>query len=167
MGIEIQISDNINGVVKQIQDHAEERMMEAVQAVRNTTLETLSGSRSGRTYHVPGTKKEYTASSPGEAPAQATGTLRQSIKSGIEKEGKNIIGFVGTEEKYGAMLEFGTKGGAVIRPKTAKSLAWYSDGEMHFAQMVIQGPILPRPWLRPSFIKAEDTIKSIFTRRWF
>lgn len=87
---------------------AKDRMHEAVNELRNVTLETLSGSRSGRAAYVPGTKKIYTASAPGEAPAQATGRLRQSIK-GLVKGGKRIIGVVGTDIDYGPMLEYGTR----------------------------------------------------------
>ena len=137
MGIEIVFQERIGEAVKRIADHAEERMLEAVNEVRNITLETLSGSRSGRIYKVPGTQKEYVASSPGEPPAVMTGALRQSIKGGIEKEGKTVVGFVGSEEKYGAMLEFGTS------------------------------RMLPRPWLRHSFEKSADKIKEIFVRLWF
>ena len=137
MGVEIVFKEHIDDVVRKVAGHAKERMHEAVQEVRNTTLETLSGARSGREYRVPGTSVWYTASAPGEPPAVATSGLRQSVKDGIEKEGKAVVGFVGTEEKHGPMLEFGTS------------------------------RMLPRPWLRPSFEKATQKVKEIFTRLWF
>ena len=116
---------------------ATDRMKEAVIAVRNQTLETLSGSRSGRTYKVPGTQRTYTASSPGQPPAQATGELRQSIQFSVGSEGKDVIGVVGTNKIQGKMTEFGTVNMA------------------------------PRPWLRISFEKTEGKIKDIFKRKWF
>jgi len=137
MGIEIVFENKIREVMKKTTDKADERMLEAVQSVRNTTLETLSGSRTGRIYKVPGTQREYTASAPGEPPAVQFGDLRKSVKGGIEKEGKNVVGFVGSELPKGPMLEFGTRNMA------------------------------PRPWLRPSFEKSADKIKEIFTRLWF
>ena len=137
MGIEITISDNINEAMREIRDHARDRMLEAVQEVRNQTLDTLSGKRSGRIYRVPGTKKYYTASAPGEPPAQRLGELRQSVKGGVESQGDAIVGFVGTEKDYGRVLEFGSS------------------------------KMSPRPWLRVSFDKSADAVKRIFMRKWF
>ena len=137
MGIEIIFEERIDEAIKKIADHAEERMLEAVDEVRNATLETLSGSRSGRIYKVPGTGVYYTASAPGEPPAVQLGDLRKSVKGGIEKEGKTVIGFVGSELPKASMLEMGTS------------------------------KMLPRPWLRPSFEKSSDKIKEIFTKVWF
>ena len=137
MPIEIVFEEHIGEVIRKIADHAEERMLEAVDEVRNATLETLSGSRSGRIYKVPGTGVYYTASAPGEPPAVQLGDLRKSVKGGIEKEGKTVIGFVGSELPKASMLEMGTS------------------------------KMLPRPWLRPSFEKSSDKIKEIFTKVWF
>lgn len=116
---------------------APKRMMEAANEVRNTILETLSGNRSGRTYFVPGTSRTYTASSPGQAPAQATSGLRQSIKAVIEGKGRSVIGKIGTSLPYGIMLEKGTRNMA------------------------------PRPFLKPSLDKSISNIRSILTRKWF
>lgn len=124
-------------VMKAIDDAASKKMSQAVMEVRNTTLETLSGSRSGRTYKVPGTQRTYTASAPGEPPAQATASLRQSIKTVVRGEGKKVIGEVGTDKEHGPMLEFGTRNMA------------------------------PRPWLRISFEKTMPKLKQIFGSRWF
>jgi phage gpG-like protein len=135
-----------------------ERMVKAVNAVRNTTLETLSGNRSGEIYQVNAgkvskaraeavrsgahyqikpssvtingtTRRTYTASDPGEAPAVLTGRLRQSIKGTVDIEGKTIVGRVGTDVPYGPMLEYGTRNMAA------------------------------RPWLRLSFEKSEPEIR--------
>lgn len=137
MGVDIEFKSNLAAVMKEIDSTTRARMGEAVNAVRNTTLETLSGTRSGMTYKVPGTQRTYTASAPGEAPAVATGELRQSIATEVEGEGRSVIGRVGTDKIQGLMTEFGTR-------------------EMQ-----------PRPWLRPSFEKAEQAVKSIFMRLWF
>lgn len=123
-------------VTRAIDDAASKLMAEAVNEVRNTVLETLSGTRSGRTYKVPGTSRTYTASRPGEPPAQATGRLRQSIKTDIRGEGKKVIGSIGTDLEYAKGLEFGTH------------------------------RVAARPFLKPSFEKAVPKIKQIFGGRW-
>lgn len=97
------------GAINQMKGDSFERMIKAVNIARNETLKTLSGNRSGRTYKVPGTSRTYTASAPGEAPAQATGQLRQSVKAPVDIEGSNIIGRVGTALEYAPCLEYGTK----------------------------------------------------------
>ncbi|HUV56286.1 MAG TPA: hypothetical protein VMV84_03555 [Dehalococcoidales bacterium] len=136
MGTEVKLVFHTKEVLKAIEDTASQRMAEAVNVVRNQALETLSGSRSGRTYQVPGTRRYYTASAPGEPPAQATSQLRQSIKTSVEGEGRTVIGMVGTNKIQGKMTEFGTRNMA------------------------------PRPWLRISFEKALSKVKSILSRKW-
>lgn len=115
---------------------ARKKMLAAVNEVRNTVLETLSGTRSGQTYKVPGTNRTYTASAPGQPPAVATAELRQSIGTSIESEPGRLVGKVGTDKIQGKMMEFGTR---------------------HVA---------PRPWLRISFEKSSGKIKSILGRKW-
>lgn len=124
-------------VTKAMDDAASKRMLEAVNEVRNTVLDTLSGPRTGRTYYVPGTKRKYTASSPGEPPATATAQLRQNIKVKVEGDGRKVVGYVGTDKIQGLMTEIGT---------------------IHMA---------PRPWLGISFKKSLDKVKSILGRQWF
>ncbi len=136
-GEHVTLIDNTDKVIKAIEENAAKRMAKAVDAVRNTTLETLSGSRTGRKYKVPGTQKIYTASAPGEPPAQATGRLRQSVKTSVRSEGKKIIGEVGTDLDYGKELEHGTS------------------------------KVAPRPWLHPSFEKARNKIQEILGGKWF
>lgn len=137
MGTKVKIVSHTKEVSKKIEDTASKRMAEAVQAVRTQVLETLSGSRSGRTYRVPGTKRTYTASAPGQPPAQATGQLRQSIATSVGSEGKTVIGMVGTDKIQGKMTEFGTRN------------------------------MKPRPWLKISFDKSQGKIKSIISGKWF
>lgn len=137
MGVKVRLKFHTKEVIRSIEDTAAKRMAEATQAVRTTVLETLSGSRSGRTYRVPGTKRTYTASAPGEPPAQRLGELRGSIEATVRGERGKVIGNVGTRKKYGRPLEFGTK------------------------------KMKARPWLRVSFEKSLGKIKGILGRRWF
>lgn len=130
------LESHITAAINKMQSNAVSLMHEAVNEVRNETLNTLTGNRSGRTYKVPGTQRTYTASAPGEPPAQRTGELRQSVKGTVHTEGKKLIGKVGTDKDYGLSLEKGTK------------------------------KMAPRPWLQPSFEKSEGKIKDIFNRPW-
>lgn len=123
--------ERFNEFKKKLKGSYLEKMQKATQVVHTETLKTLQGNRSGREYFVPGTKKTYIASSPGEAPASATGTLRQHVKTEITVEERTIVGGVGTDVKYGPWLELGTVN------------------------------MLPRPWLRPSFEKTEEEVKKI------
>lgn len=136
-GCKVTLKFHTKKVVKSIEDTAAKRMAEATQAVRTQVLETLSGNRSGRTYYVPGTKRTYTASSPGEPPAIATSELFKSISTAVEGVARTIIGLVGTDKIQGKMTEFGTRNMA------------------------------PRPWLKISFEKSLGKVKSIFGRKWF
>jgi len=128
---------NVGAVLKAFDAVADERIKEAANAVRNEAVKTLSGSRSGRRYRVPGTRRTYTASAPGEPPAVRLGQLRSSVRFKITKSKKQIKAQVGTPLRYGAMLERGTRTTA------------------------------PRPWLKPSFRQAKSEVERIFARRWF
>jgi len=136
MATRVKLVFHTKEVVKSLENAASKRMAEAVNAVRNQTLETLSGSRSGRTYRVPGTRRTYTASAPGQPPAVATAELRQSISTSVGGEGRTVIGHVGTDKIQGKMTEFGTRN------------------------------MKPRPWLRISFEEALGKVKSILSRKW-
>lgn len=136
MGAEIVIVSHIPEVTAEILRTAKERMEEAVMVVRNQTLETLSGKRSGRVYRLPYGRGTYTASAPGEPPATRFGELKKSIQTTVEGEEKQIIGAVGTDKKTGPMLEFGTR------------------------------KMAARPWLRISFEKMIDKVKEIFSKEW-
>jgi hypothetical protein len=111
-------------------------MFAATEHMKGKLYETLSGNRSGRTYRVPGTRKTYTASAPGEAPASRLGDLRRSIDTRIEQGETRIEGFVGTDLEYGLFLERGT---------------------LH---------IKPRPWLGPTFQKEAEAVKRILSEPW-
>jgi len=146
MGIDITFKSNLPEVLKKINDSAFERMDASVDVVRKTTLETLSGTRTGKTYRVPKTKRTYTASAPGEPPAQATSGLRQSIKGTVSNEGKLVVGRVGTNLKYGARLEFGF---------------------METDSLGRRYNMAPRPWLRKSFEQSQAKVIEICSRVWF
>lgn len=67
----------------------------------------ISGPKTGRVYKVPGIKRKYTASRPGEAPAVATGILKNNVISDDRAvvSGKGFKVSVGTNIDYGEILE--------------------------------------------------------------
>jgi len=76
------------------------KLKQATNAARNEVLKTLTGSRSGKTYRVPGTKRTYTASAPGEPPAVASGRMKGDIR------GKVVSTVSGTEGRIGTTLDY-------------------------------------------------------------
>lgn len=65
-------------ITERIKHEMESRSYEAANELRNASLQVLRGQRNGRRYRVPGTKRTYQASAPGEPPAVRTGTFRNS-----------------------------------------------------------------------------------------
>lgn len=166
MSVEVTLKLRTKEVIQSIEKTASKRIHEGVDAVKGSMLETLSGNRSGRTYKVPGTNRTYRASSPGKPPAQATGRLRQSLKTSVGEEKGMIVGIAGTSLPYGLMLDKGTRGGKTIYPRKGKFLVFEVDGKKVFAKKVVQGPIAPRPWLMPSLRKALPALRRIFAKPW-
>lgn len=76
--ITVQFQAAIDDVVDQIKTQMEARSYKAANELRNASLLVLRGQRGGRSYRVPGTKRDYTASAPGEPPAVRTGAFRMS-----------------------------------------------------------------------------------------
>ena len=137
----IKLKLNLTKLANEMDKASKDKMKEAVNELRNTVLTTLSGPRSGRTYRVPGTKKTYTASAPGQPPAQVTGDLRKSVKGSVEGSGMAVHGKVKASAKHALPLEFG-----------------HRQGGKHVAA---------RPFMKPSFDKSLDAIRRILTRTWF
>lgn len=55
-----------------------ERAVEGSLVLHGAAMQVLRGRRTGRWYRIPGTKRRYRASAPGEPPAVRTGAFRQS-----------------------------------------------------------------------------------------
>lgn len=86
-----------------------------------------------------------------------TGNLRRSIRIGTVSDTSALI-YAGA--KYAAFVEFGTKGGTIIRPVRAKVLAWGGPRRLsgslrsggkpdHFARSVRRGATKAKPFLVP------------------
>lgn len=137
MAANVTLVSHIEKVAREIDRVTEARVWAAVNVVRNRVLEKLSGARSGRQYRVPGTNRFYTASAPGEAPAVATGRLRQSIQAQIERREGGVVGMVGSGLDYAVYLELGTRAMA------------------------------PRSFLRPAVEEARPELERILSEEWF
>ncbi len=85
-------------------------VQEATFLIHETAVRSIQDNGSGipqARYSRSGTKRIVLASHPGDPPNTDTGRLVQSIKFDFLNGG--LIGRVGTNLKYGAWLEFGTK----------------------------------------------------------
>lgn len=134
----VQLQSKRKEIEAMVLREAVSRVSAGVNLIRTNTLKRLSGTRSGRTYRVPGTKVFYTASAPGESPAQRTGRLRQSIEVDVGMQGASIAGTVGTrEEDYPLVLEFGGQ------------------------------KVAARPFLRPAYDESKSEVEQILSKRWF
>ena len=135
------------------------RTFAAANVVRTEILKLLSGSRSGRTYRVPGTKRTYTASAPGEPPGGMHADLRRSVKAMSEQGPDSTGALVGVTDKKGPWLEFGTGRAGAAKPQTD-----LPEGYVH-------GPsagMAPRPYLRPALENTRAKVRQILSSRmWF
>lgn len=94
----------------------DKRIGEIAFAVEGQAKQAMQGTRSGKIYPIPGTRRTYRASAPGEPPAVLTGNLKNSIYTMREGKHRWVVG-VGTA--YAARLEFGgtDKNGVYIAPR--------------------------------------------------
>ena len=111
------IGKMIATTLKGVQKEVSQRAYRASNELRNAELYVLRGQRRGKKYRVPGTRRKYTASAPGESPAVRTGVFRLSWGTHVhvEKNGAHFRAVSAIESKeraggrrLGAMLENGT-----------------------------------------------------------
>lgn len=151
----VQFISHANTIITKIDAAQLKRMKLATAELKRETLLTFKGTRSGRRYRVPGTRKMYSASAPGEAPAVATGSGKLSIREAVSGSGHSIKGHVGS-----AM-------GFAFNPAT------HEDAARYLAMLEFEGRNrdgsrrAARPWLRPSAKRAQPKIKAILKGRWF
>ena len=128
----IPVEKAIEEAVEDIKKQVEARTYTAANELRNSALNVLRGSRSGRVYKVPGTYRRqrdklsgkmkngryYTASAPGEPPAMRTGTFRRSWKPTAKALFGSYIARIESDARtdngrylLGEILEDGTPGG--------------------------------------------------------
>lgn len=103
-------------ICTKIKYQMEARSYKAANELRNASQLVLRGSRGGRIYGIPGTKRKYRASAPGQPPAVRTGVFRASWQpeahvvfgSYISRISSDVQ--VGSKRSYvlGELLENGT-----------------------------------------------------------
>ena len=105
-------------VTTEVQKQMESRSYRAANELRNSALMVLRGQRGGRRYRVPGTKRHYTASAPGEPPAVRTGAFRLSWQPTAQVSAGSYISKIESTARtdngrflLGDILEKGTPGG--------------------------------------------------------
>jgi len=92
MGVAQSIAPRVRGVVSNVQREVISRSSQASNHLRSASLHVLRGQRSGIKYRVPHTRRRWTASAPGEAPAVRTGIFRMSWRpqTHVEKHGSRF-----------------------------------------------------------------------------
>jgi HK97 gp10 family phage protein len=136
MGLEAKFTSQAGKAIDQIEKAQKEQLTKACLAVQKVAFDKLGGPGKGRWYRVPGTKRRYQASEPGDPPAIRTGILRKTLHYAISETDGEMVGMIGSSQKYAPALEFGTS------------------------------TMSPRPWLRPSFEEASVEAKSILATKW-
>lgn len=86
-----------------------------------------------------------------------THRLQQSVKSMVRREGRKIVGRVGSPVVYAAIHEFG----GIIKPKNAKYLVFQIEGKWIRTKKVTMPK---REWLSKSLADVKPRIERIFGR---
>lgn len=90
-----------------------------------------------------------------------TGNLRRSIFRRVESPARGVVG---TDEKYGAYVEFGTQP-HTITPKHGKYLKFKTDsGKVVFARSVRHPGSKPYPFMEPAFRNNTENILREYAR---
>lgn len=105
--LRVRIVNHVDAVTGLAEKALKRKVSAMGHTVRNKALtQVLVGERTGKWYYVPGTRRLYRASSPGEPPATRTGDLRRSVKVGsVQGTFPNYFVHVGSDLKYALELE--------------------------------------------------------------
>lgn len=132
-------------ICTEIRHQMESRAYVAANELRNAELEILRGQRGGRIYGVPGTKRKYQASAPGQPPAVRTGAFRLSWQP------QAYVMFGSYISRIESSLQVGTR-----RSYTLGELLENGTSKM-----------APRPHQDKILEKAEPNIVRIYSRDYF
>lgn len=99
------IEEEVQKIVKEIPRQMASRAVRASNELRNSALDILSGSRSGRMYGG------HQASAPGEPPAAWSGNFRLAWKPVTVSGGTTFLSRIENGTFYAGWLENGTPGG--------------------------------------------------------
>ena len=120
----------VDKVVSEITDQMRSRGVRAANELTTAKNHVLRGQRSGRRYRVPNTRRYYTASAPGEVPAQRTGQYRLKWDEKSYAQGNTVHAQIESRVrtdngKYnlGTLLEKGSPGGKIAPRPHKKKIA--------------------------------------------
>jgi hypothetical protein len=140
---------NDAGIKRMANDSADKMARRAALMIEKVAEKSMSEAKHGVQPPRPANRR----SKAGEAPARQSGRLIGSVKVHKLRE---ALYKVGSTEKYGLWLEFGT-GPYIIRPKKGKFLRFRgSDGNWVTTTEVHHPGIKARPWLRPALAKVKS-----------
>jgi len=154
-------------IVGDLKRHANKGVKLAAEHVRTRVKQRISVSAivsGGAKNPSPRARKprKYQHSRAGEPPRTITGSLRRSIFR--RHDSQQIVGYVGTNLKYGVGLEKGTKS-HIIRPRrkkvlvfpgqTAKGWGWVFSRRVRIPRM------RPRPYLKSTLRMEHQRVKTI------
>lgn len=128
------VAQSIEQIARSISMQVRQRGEVVSNELTNVSAIVLSGTRSGRSYKIPGTGRYYTASAPGEPPAVRTGAYRASFhpKTSVEGgPGNDCVIHSETESLHTVggyrlyeLMENGSPGGKIApRPHAEKIVA--------------------------------------------
>lgn len=132
------VYERVVEVVENVSKEVKRRGYSAANELRNQSLEVLRGGRGGRRYRVPGTKRYYTASAPGEPPAVMTGAFRNSWQTRVDTKPDEVRSMIESGLRVNGYLL-----GALLEDGTSK--------------------MAPRPYKERIIEKAMPQIKAIFS----
>lgn len=134
--ITFSLNNNLPKIKAELEREFEKAILKSAIRVHREVVYLLKGSRTGKMYKVPGTKRTYQASAPGESPAQRLGHLRTSYKYIVEDNGMDAKGYVGSPLEYSHFLEYGTY---KMKPRPHLRVAFQnskSDIEKYFKDLM-------------------------------
>jgi hypothetical protein len=114
--------------LRRVDETMKRRLMAACIVVEGAVKRNIGGSGGGRLYG------SHRASLPGAFPAKDTGRLQSSINWVVTGFGRIIHGMVGTRERHGPWLEYGTN------------------------------RMAPRPWLRRTVFEMKEVVARILLK---
>lgn len=114
--VTVPLDTDLREIAEKIQHQMESRAVRASYELYNASQLVLRGQRHGRRYRVPGTKRYYTASAPGEPPAVRTGAFRMSWQPKSQRVFGTYFSRIESDYRVGGgrynlgdLLEDGTK----------------------------------------------------------
>ena len=120
----------VDKVVSDITEQMKSRGVRAANELTTAKNAVLRGKRSGRRYRVPNTRRYYTASAPGEVPANRTGQYRLKWEEKSYSEGKTVHSQIesrvrtdGGKYNLGTLLENGSPNGKIAPRPHKKKIA--------------------------------------------